>query len=78
MKEKSDIAGLSEIAVFWTKILRDEESELKDKLKVTELLSRFSADLSGEKNGEDDVMSLDECYEYIQRIKNEPQTEYDT
>ena len=67
MNNTADIADLAEIARFWTKILRDEDSELKDKLKVTELLSKYSENLTGEKDEE--IMDLEEMYEVIQKVK---------
>jgi len=69
MPANKNVATLEEIAVFWTEILRDSESELKDRLKVSELLSRFSSDLSLNDDIDDfRGMSLDECYEYIGKI----------
>lgn len=69
MPANKNVATLEEIAVFWTEILRDSESDLKDRLKVSELLSRFSSDLSLNDDIDDfRCMSLDECYEYIGKI----------
>lgn len=64
---ESSIATLKEIAVFWTEILRDEDSDLKDKLKVTELLSKYSGEIISEKDREE--LTLEEMYGYIQKIR---------
>lgn len=69
MPANKNVATLEEIAVFWTEILRDSGSDLKDRLKVSELLSRFSSDLSLNDDIDDfRGMSLDECYEYIRKV----------
>ncbi|MBR6801743.1 MAG: hypothetical protein IKM61_08335 [Eubacteriaceae bacterium] len=39
--KKKPIADHYEIATFWTSLLRDKDSDLKDRLKVSELLMRF-------------------------------------
>lgn len=38
--EKEKIADAKEIQEFWTKIFRDEEVEIKDRIKTSELLAR--------------------------------------
>ena len=39
-KDSNRIAELSEITAFWTAILRDGTADLKDRLKVSELLAK--------------------------------------
>lgn len=38
--EKEKIAGAKEIQEFWTKTFRDEEVEMKDRIKTSELLAK--------------------------------------
>ena len=67
------IADMDEITVFWTSILRDEHAELKDKLKVSELLAKVGRGASDS----DDVcetegieaMSLEDKLKIIERIR---------
>ena len=39
--EKEKIADAKEIQEFWTKTFRDEEVEMKDRIKTSELLAKF-------------------------------------
>ena len=53
--ETKKVAAANEIRQFWTDILRDSESDMKDKLKVSELLAR----------------RFWECSEKIRRMRSE-------
>lgn len=63
------VATLEEIAIFWTGILRSEQSDLKDRLKVSELLSRYADEPA--KNTDDENMSMEEMYGYINMIRED-------
>jgi hypothetical protein len=70
-------AGKSEIYAFWTSVLRDENAEIKDRIKISELLAKamdlFSPPEPRESKPPEaqNEMSREEKLEMIQRIKNE-------
>jgi len=72
------IADLPEITAFWTSILRDGAADLKDRLKVSELLAKtqgLTKDADGEEadpsNRAEDYppMSLEEKLELIRSVR---------
>jgi phage terminase large subunit len=68
-------AGKREIYAFWTSVLRDENAEIKDRIRISELLAKamdlFSPPMPKEAKPTDaqKEMSLEEKLEMIQRIK---------
>ena len=72
-KQGESIADMREIARFWSEILRDDEAELKDKLKVSELLAKAqggAAPKDSEKEPFDcSRLSLKEKGEILKRIR---------
>ena len=68
---KKKIASLEEIATFWTEILRNEESELKDRLKVSELLTKvLGGSIELRDDGREKPMNLKECYDIVMEMVN--------
>ena len=73
-----DVADMEEITAFWTSILRDEHAELRDKLKVSELLAKVgrctndTEDLCETEGIE--AMSLQEKLQIIDLIKQQGET----
>lgn len=72
---EGDVADMEEITAFWTSILRDEHAELRDKLKVSELLAKvgkdtYSVETDHESEGIE-TMSLQEKLKIIDRIKQQ-------
>lgn len=72
--KKKDVADMNEITKFWSGILRDEESDLKDRLKVSELLSKVQgSSFECERDNFDEKleeMSVAEKMALIERIKD--------
>ncbi len=70
-----DVADMEEITAFWTSILRDEHAELRDKLKVSELLAkvgRSTDDPEEERENEGiEAMSLQEKLKIIDQIQQQ-------
>lgn len=67
-----------EIYEFWTSVLRDESAEIKDRIKISELLAKamdlFSpSEQTVEEKGKEEkrALSLEEKLEIIRRIKND-------
>ncbi len=73
-QENTKEAGAREIRQFWTDILRDSQSEMKDKLKVSEYLAKdlgvFLEKEEETPKSEFEKMSLKEKLEYIEKLKN--------
>ena len=69
MARRAKIASLEEIAIFWTEILRSEESDLKDKLKVSELLTKvLGGSIEVKAESKEKPMNLKECYDAVREI----------
>ena len=75
---EDDVADMEEITAFWTSILRDEHAELRDKLKVSELLAkvgRGADDIEADHETEGveaiEALSLQEKLQIIDRIKQQ-------
>ena len=75
---EDDVADMEEITAFWTSILRDEHAELRDKLKVSELLAKIGRgadDVEADHETEGvEAMSLREKLKIIDRIKQQGET----
>ncbi len=72
--ETKKVAAANEIRQFWTDILRDSESDMKDKLKVSELLAKdlgvFGENKEDEHPKENfEKMTLKEKLDYIEKLK---------
>lgn len=71
--EARNVAAANEIRRFWTGILRDSESDMKDKLKVSELLAKdlgvFCESREEEPKEEFEKMTLKEKLSYIEKLK---------
>ena len=50
MAKKQKIATSDEICQFWTSVLRNEEADLKDRLKVSEYLLKIGPDETNDDN----------------------------
>lgn len=48
--EAPRIAGMEEINAFWTDLIRDEEADMKDRLKASELRARAAGAFVGRVN----------------------------
>ena len=75
-QKSTKTAAAKEILGFWTDILRSEESDLKDKLKVSEYLAKglgvFNESSKEIKpKSDEEKMSLKEKLEYIEKLKNQ-------
>lgn len=75
-QKSTKTAAPKEILGFWTDILRSDESDLKDKLKVSEYLAKglgvFSEAGKEEKpKSDEEKMSLKEKLEYIEKLKSQ-------
>ncbi len=59
-KRKEQIADINEICVFWTQIMRDEDADIKERLKVSEYLAKARGLFSGDEalKAEADPFSL--------------------
>ncbi|MBE6038570.1 MAG: hypothetical protein E7218_05125 [Anaerofustis stercorihominis] len=69
MAKRRKIASLEEIAVFWTEILRSEDSDLKDKLKVSELLIKaLGGSIEIKEESKEKPMNLEECYRAVMEV----------
>lgn len=55
---KNTVAGIEEIILFWSELLRSENVDLKDKLKVSELLAKVQGAFSYNPSEEDETQNL--------------------
>ncbi len=61
-KEAHDIADVTEITEFWTIVMRDEQTPLKDKLKVSELLAKAQGAFE---NSDEEDLKEDNAYDLM-------------